>query len=86
MTAGTSALAAEMEGYIRQTQESRGAQITVLKQARAGMGLGMRTRQGVRWHAAGAGPGCAALRDRSPSLPPNSLPLPLTRTQSRATC
>jgi hypothetical protein len=34
MTAGTSQLAAEMEAYIRQTQESRGQQITVLKQAR----------------------------------------------------
>ncbi|PRW20973.1 ADP-ribosylation factor GTPase-activating AGD3-like [Chlorella sorokiniana] len=32
MTAGTSALAADLEGYIRQTQESRGQQITVLKQ------------------------------------------------------
>ncbi len=32
MTAGTSALAADLETYIRQTQESRGQQITVLKQ------------------------------------------------------
>jgi hypothetical protein len=34
MTAGTSQLAAEMEAYIRQTQETKGQQITVLKQAR----------------------------------------------------
>ena len=32
MTAGTSALAADLETYIRQTQETRGQQITVLKQ------------------------------------------------------
>ena len=33
MTAGTSQLAGEMAAYIRQTQESKGQQITVLKQA-----------------------------------------------------
>lgn len=33
MTAGTTQLAAEMESYIRHTQESKGRTITVLKQA-----------------------------------------------------
>ena len=32
MTAGTSQLAAEMETYIRQTQDTAGQQVTVLKQ------------------------------------------------------
>lgn len=41
MTAGTSALAADLETYIRQTQESRGQQITVLKQVGAHQGAGL---------------------------------------------
>lgn len=41
MTAGTSQLASEMEAYIRQTQETKGQTITVLKQVRVQQGGGL---------------------------------------------
>lgn len=62
MTAGTSALAADLETYIRQTQESRGQQITVLKQVRCLLRMLEQGAQLRPWCKAGVG--AAAGRSR----------------------